>query len=117
MAVIGINLHLPISLEQVSEVNERTYILACCGLFQLTDAPKSLYQVFKPDAIVSADTPSEYQDKFEYYLRRPEARLPFILKSLEGVYAGHTIFHRMDQFVRKLLSLSQLTSSEGVSQL
>ena len=108
MTAIGINLHLPISIEQVSEVNERTYILACCGLFQLTDAPKSLYRVFKPDAIVSADTPSEYQEKFEHYLRRPEARLPSILKSLECVYAGHTIFHRMDQFVRQLLSLTSM---------
>jgi len=116
MAAIGINLHIPVSLEQFSEVNERTYILACCGLFQLTDAPKTLHRLFKPDAIVSADTPSAYREAFDFYLHRPEARLPFILKGMECIYTGHTVFHRMDQFVQKLLSLDELRPVLGIGR-
>lgn len=108
MAKIGINLHIPTSIRLVSEINERTYILACCGLFQLTDKPKTLNQVFGTNAIVSADNPRKYVEKFEYFINHPEERLPFILRSLESVYDSHTIFHRMDKFVKKLLTLEEL---------
>jgi len=103
LANIGINLHIPISLERVSELNERTYILACCGLFQITDKPKILERVFMPGSIVSADNPSDYLEKFSYYLRHEEERQPFIIKSMECVYNGHTIFHRMDSLIKKIL--------------
>lgn len=108
MAKIGINIHIPTSIELVSEINERSYIIACCGLFQLTDKPKTLYKVFNVDAIVSADTPSEYLEKFEYFLHCPEERLPFVQKGLECIYEGHTVFHRMDKFVQELLLLEEL---------
>jgi spore maturation protein CgeB len=108
MAAIGLNLHIPVSLEKFSEINERAYILACCGLFQLTDRPQSLGRVFPSDAIVCADSPAEYKDKFEHYLRHPDERLPFIQRSLDCIYTKHTIFHRMDMLIQKLMATDEL---------
>lgn len=110
LSEIGINLHIPVSMDQISEINERAYILACCGLFQITDRPQSLGRVFPADAIVSADTPAEYRDKFEYYLRHPVERMPFIQRSLECIYTKHTIFHRMDLLIQRLMKMDELKS-------
>jgi hypothetical protein len=102
IAKIGLNLHIPVSLESFSEINERTYILACCGLFQLVDKPKSLSTLYGPDDIVCAEAPSDYVDKFRYYLEHAEQRIPYIIKGLHSVYNGHTIFHRMDALMHRI---------------
>lgn len=104
LAAIGLNLHIPISVNTYSEINERTYILACSGVFQLVDCPQSLGTLFGPDDVMSADSPSEYVDKFRYYLGHPEERIPYIIQGLRCVYDGHTIFHRMDLLMRKVLN-------------
>jgi spore maturation protein CgeB len=99
LGAIGINLHIPVSLDLCSEVNERTFILACCGMFQLCDAPKALRRFFPGIAVPSAENPSEYADMFSYFLKDPEKRLPYQLASLTAVYEGNTIFHRMTRFL------------------
>jgi len=96
---VGINLHIPTSLDLFTEINERTFILACCGTFQLCDAPQVLRHFFPETAVVAADTPAEYAEKFAHYLRHPDQRVTFQLESLRAVYHSHTNFHRMDTFL------------------
>jgi len=99
-AWIGINLHLTEQVNSYNEINERTYSLACCGVFQLVDSPKALPFVFsKADSIVSAENHKEYYEKFLYYLNYPTERNAYIQKGLEMVYDGHTIFHRMEKLI------------------
>jgi len=104
LGAVGINLHVPISLNLLTEINERTFILACCGAFQLCDAPQVLRRFFPETAVPSATSPAEYSEKFAYYLKQPDARMPFQLESLKAVYAGHTIFHRMTIFLERALT-------------
>lgn len=107
LGAVGINLHIPISLNLYTEVNERTFILACNGAFQLCDEPQVLRRFFPESAVPSAANPAEYAEKFAYYVKNPEARVSFQLESLRTVYAGHTIFHRMSRFVeRSLLAIA-----------
>jgi hypothetical protein len=103
LAVVGLNLHIPISVNTFSEINERTYILACSGVFQLVDRPLNLRTLFGSDDVVSADSHAEYADKFCYYLAHPEERIPYIISGLRCVYDGHTVFHRMDVLMRQVL--------------
>lgn len=104
LGAIGINLHIPISLDLYSEINERTFILACCGTFQLCDSPQALRRFFPENAVPSATTPSEYGDKFLYYLKNPEKRTSCQIESLKAVYSAHTIFHRMSLFLDHVLA-------------
>lgn len=99
LGAIGINLHIPTSLDLLTEINERTFILACCGAFQLCDAPQVLRRFFPESAVVSAATPAEYVEKFAHYLKNPGQRVSFQIESLKAVYQSHTIFHRMINFL------------------
>jgi len=114
LGAIGINLHIPVSIELNTEINERTFILACCGIFQLCDAPKVLRRFFPETAVASAATPAEYAEKFSYYVRNPGARIPFQIEALKSVYAGQTIFHRMTIFMDR--SLAAISANHCASQ-
>jgi hypothetical protein len=103
LGAVGINLHIPVSLNLYSEINERTFILACCGIFQLCDAPQVLRRYFSENAVVSAETPDDYVEKFKFFLNNPEKRASYQLNSLRSVYQGNTIFHRMSFFVDHIL--------------
>ena len=105
MASIGLNLHIPSQISNNSEINERTYSLACNGTFQIIDNPKAINILFpEVNKVVTSDSPKEYIDKFEYYLNNPSERIPYTLYSLEQIYNQNTIFHRMDKFVNYLLN-------------
>lgn len=99
---IGLNLHIPISLETNSEINERSFILASCGVFQIMDNPKALNNFFTNEAIVACDNPIEFFNKFKYFLDNPQARIPFQINSLKQVYEKNTIFHRMTTLIEFL---------------
>ena len=105
MASIGLNLHIPSQILNNSEINERTYSLACNGTFQIIDNPKALKYLFpEVDNVVTSDSPKEYTDKFEYYLNNPGEKTSYTLYALEQIYNQNTIFHRMDKFVNYLLN-------------
>ena len=72
LATIGLNLHIPSQISNSSEINERTYSLACNGTFQIIDNPKAINILFpEVNKVVTSDSPKEYIDKFEYYLNNP----------------------------------------------
>lgn len=101
-AKVGINLHLEEQIEWPCELNERTYVLAACGVPQLIDNPKLLGDRFSSNAFFSGSTPSEYRDLFHHIIKSPaEATLRAKL-ALEEVYAGHTTFHRIEKFISQL---------------
>ena len=71
---IGLNLHIDLSLKYNSEINERTFILAACGVFQICDNPKSLNDFFRKESIVSAKDSSEYIKFCKHFLVNEEER-------------------------------------------
>ena len=110
-ANIALNLHIPSQIDNNTELNERTYSIACCGVFQLIDNPKSLLSLFEdPNKIASASSPKEYIELFEYFLNNPQKKTSYILYALEQVYSKHTIFHRMSTFIEYYLYYKSISS-------
>lgn len=104
-AKIGVNLHINDSIYWPSELNERTYILAACGVPQIVDKAMLLPDRFTNDALFIADTPNEYIDQFEYMLSDPGLAHKRALKALVEVYSSHTTFHRASIFTDNLARL------------
>lgn len=113
-AKIGVNLHIDDSINYMGELNERTYMLAACGVPQLIDNPKLLNKRFTKDAVFSANSPKEYKELFEYMLTNPAESEVAAVKSLNQVYSKHTTFHRAEGFIRNLQQISQMVDSNYV---
>ena len=101
-AKVGLNVHLPEQLLWASEVNERPYQLAACGVPQLTDHPKLIDRLFGSDALYIADSPVDYASQFSRILSEPGMAIEHALLAHREVYARHTTFHRADSFLRQL---------------
>ena len=104
-ALVGINLHLSDSIEWASELNERTYILAACGVPQVVDSALLLPERFSKDAFFVARTPKEYVEQFEYALsdrKEAERRASIAMKE---VLEKHTCFHRAESFARQVFEI------------
>lgn len=102
-AKVGLNLHLDEQIKWANELNERTYMLAACGVPQLIDRPKLLPERFRLDGMFVADSAKEYEDQFDYALNHPHEAQKRALIAMEDVYAQHTTFHRAEQFAKALL--------------
>jgi hypothetical protein len=106
-ARVGINLHIADSIDWPSELNERTYILAACGVPQLVDGAKLLPDRFPADAFFVADNPRDYQRLFGEILAHPEEAFRRARVALRHVFARHTTFHRAEAFLQQLQSLTR----------
>lgn len=102
-AKVGLNLHIKNQIEWAGELNERTYNLAACGVPQLIDAPKLLFERFQPDSFFVARRPSEYQGLFAEILRNPAEAQRRALQAQREVFAELTVFHRTEQFVAQVM--------------
>ena len=104
-AKVGLNLHIDDSINWSSELNERTYILAACGVPQLIDNPKLLHDRFTEGAMLHADTPKEYNELFHHMLVTPEDNQAYAMVALEEAYKKHTTFHRAEELIKQLFKL------------
>lgn len=111
-ARIGLNLHIQDSIDNYSELNERTYILAACGIPQLVDNALLLSKRFTNDSFFIASTPKEYFETFEYMLSNPIESERRALIALELVYNNYTIYARLEKFVSELNSYFNLYEAE-----
>ena len=107
-ARVGINLHISDSIDWPSELNERTYILAACGVPQLVDAAKLLPARFSSAALFIAENPREYRRLFADILAEPEEAGRRAGLALREVYSRHTTFHRAEALVQQLQSMLPL---------
>lgn len=98
-ATVGINLHISESIDWPSELNERTYILAACGVPQLVDDAKLLEKRFSPGCFFVASTPEAYLRLFERVVDDPAEAARRALKAQAEVFASHTTFARASCFV------------------
>lgn len=105
-AKVGLNVHLPEQIDWASEVNERTYQLAACGVPQVIDHPKLLDKLFSKDALFVADTPDQYSEYFESIIDDPEIGQQKALVAQKEVFEKHTTLHRADSFIRQLATTS-----------
>ncbi|MBU3593254.1 glycosyltransferase family 1 protein [Polynucleobacter sp. 71A-WALBACH] len=101
-AKVGLNIHLPEQLNNVYELNERTYQLAACGAPQLIDHPKLLDKTFSKEAIFIAENPKEYTELFLELINNPVLGQKAALLAQQEVFSKHTTFHRAEAFLKQL---------------
>lgn len=101
-AKIGLNLHLNEQIEWPCELNERTYMLAACGVPQLVDNPKLLNSRFSDGCLWVARNPKEYFQLFKYMLNNEEETKKAALKAQQEAFERHTTFQRCEIFALEL---------------
>lgn len=104
---IGLNLSIPRQLKWHASLNERTYMLAACGIPQLSDNAKLLVKRFDSDEVCIAENPKEYKDYFYWILENEQQALEMALKAQKKVYESYTNFHTADSFLCKVESMLQ----------
>ena len=98
------NYHLEAQKQNRSEVNERTFIIASCGEFQLVDNPKLIYEFYTDDDMAIVSDQYEYIEKFKYYLNKPLERLEKSHKVLVKTYEkDFSIFNRLEKLLRQII--------------
>lgn len=99
---VGLNLHIPDSILWPSELNERTYILAACGVPQVVDSALLLPRRFGSNCFFVGETPRQYEECFFEILEEPAQAEKKAARALEEVYSRHTTYHRVEAFTHAL---------------
>jgi len=104
-AMVGLNLHNADQIEWANELNERTYILAACGIPQLIDEPLLLKSRFSEDGFFIGSNPKQYAGLYQDILSNPDEAQGRVLVAQREVFASHTWFHRAEKLAVDLLEL------------
>lgn len=81
-------------------INPRTYEIAACGAFQLTDIRQDLNDFYIPGTeIETYASPKELVDKMVYYLHHEEQRKQMALNGFRKTLEMHTYRNRMHQLL------------------
>jgi spore maturation protein CgeB len=87
---------------EIGGINKRTFEVAGCGAFQVTDGP-GLADVFEPGVeVVTFDTHKDLKEKVDYYLARPEERAEIARRAQKRAHAEHTYAHRWQTILQHL---------------
>lgn len=103
-SAINLNLHSSTERNGVDPtgdfVNPRTFELAACGAFQLTDSRSLLAELFAADEeLVTFDSRESLIDKVRYFRTRPSEREKFAQAAQKRALAQHTYKHRMEEML------------------
>lgn len=79
-------------------INPRTFEIAACGAFQMTDLREDLPLYFVPGSeIVTYASPEEFMELADYYLHHEAERNRIAVKGLARTLREHTFYHRLHQ--------------------
>jgi hypothetical protein len=81
------------------DLNERAFKILAAGGFCIMDNVRAAREVFG-GGIVFADSPSDFKEKVDYYLTRPDERAKIAKLGHDIVMAGHTNYHRAALFLQ-----------------
>lgn len=85
-------------------INNRTFEIAACGAFQLTDIREDLDRHYKIGKEIEVfRSAEELIKKAEYYLKREDKRTRIAMRGMEKTVAKHSYLHRISQLVELLL--------------
>ena len=88
-SVSTINLNLP-SPQIFTGFQPRTFEIAACKGFQITDWREELDEVFNEDELVTFKTIDELIEKVSFFIKYPEKRIPYIDNMYTKVINNHT---------------------------
>ncbi len=94
-------------------VNPRTFELASCGAFQLTDRRSLMPDLFTASEVATVSSSEALPGEITRWLREPEQRVAMAAQARHRVLAEHTYVHRM----RALLSQVGVTSPDRIGSI
>jgi spore maturation protein CgeB len=94
-------------------VNPRTFELAACGAFQLTDRRSLMPDLFTESEVATVSSPDELPGEIARWLREPGQRVAMAAEARRRVLAEHTYGHRM----RHLLSQIGVASPDRIGSI
>lgn len=107
-SAINLNVHAAAHVDGLDPepdfVNPRTFELAACGAFQLTDWRRPLADLFAEDEIATFRTVSELRALIERYLDDAPGRARMAERARRHALAAHTYVHRMDRVLRDTIA-------------
>lgn len=84
-------------------VNPRTFEIAACGAFQLTDRRSDLEAYYRPGIeLETFDSPAELAAKIRHYLKHEDERRRIAVRGLARTLREHTYAHRAGSLLRLL---------------
>ena len=103
-ASINLNLHSSVFAPGVDPggafVNPRTFEIAACGAFQLTDHRPLLGRHLVPgEEIAVFRNETELKELIDYYLNHPESRAEMGARARKRILAEHTYLHRLSEMI------------------
>jgi hypothetical protein len=97
---------LPALRREPFELTHRVYEAAACGAFQITSLSPVSRRSFSERALVCARDGGDFVALFERFVGRPDERNRIAEQALVELYAGHTVFHRIEALLADLASLA-----------
>jgi spore maturation protein CgeB len=102
---VNLNLHSSPHHEDVNPhgdfVNPRTFEIAACGAFQLTDYRSDLPDLFQPDTEIAVFHKAEDLPRLiEHYMTHDDERQTIAARARDRVLREHTYVHRMESALR-----------------
>jgi spore maturation protein CgeB len=94
-------------------INPRTFELAACGAFQLTDRRSLMPDLFTESEVATVSSSDELPAEITRWLREPEQRVTMAAQARQRVLAEHTYVHRM----RDLLSQIGVASPDRIGSV
>ncbi|HSL04177.1 MAG TPA: glycosyltransferase [Nitrospiraceae bacterium] len=94
-------------------VNPRTFELAACGAFQLTDHRSLMPDLFTTSEVATVSSSDELPGEIARWLREPEQRVAIAAQARRRVLTEHTYAHRM----RALLSQVGVASPDRIGPI
>jgi len=110
-AKVNLNLHSSTYHDDVDPrgdfVNPRTFELAGCGAFQVTDARTLLPPLFDGGEVAIASSVGEMRALTEHYLAHPEERIPMAGRARRRALAEHTYRQRLQRLLGTVVGREQ----------
>jgi len=101
-SAISLNPHHP--LNDIKGTNSRTFDIAACKSFMLTDYKEDIDDLLKIDKeVICYRTPEELKDLVQYYLKNPAERM----KVAEAAYRRVLRDHTYDNRAREILDIAK----------
>jgi len=94
-------------------VNPRTFELAACGAFQLTDRRSLMPPLFTESEVATVSSSDELPAEITRWLREPEQRVAMAAQARRRMLAEHTYAHRM----RDLLSQIGVATPDRIGSI
>jgi spore maturation protein CgeB len=102
-AAVNLNLHSSVRADPPVApgdfVNPRTFEIAACGAFQLTDKRELLPELYGPDETATFSGLDELREKILYYTAHPEERAAVAERARRRTLAEHTYTARMKRLL------------------